>query len=189
MEDADGSTASRQFNWSVLDLISTDAIMLQDFDDGKVGYGLSDFALAFAGTYISGTNLGFTNAQVWAGYSRTDVGTLVDDPFERQLLPSGGVMSRIDYRAGDNPDRFRLFDSNENLSGTAVASDIGAWATANTGLSLYLQRTTGTVGVQLDFTDIQSSANWNVTWNLTTTQSTWIRTNLSEDDQFILVIA
>ena len=185
-------TVSKEFNWSVLDVLSTDAIMLQDFDDGKVGYGLSDFNFAFAGTYISGTNLGFTNAQVWAGYNRTAVGTLVDDPFEKLLLPSGGVMSRIDYRAGDNPDRFRLFDSNEDLNGNAVDSDIGAWASADAqnGLNLYLQRAIGTVGVTLSFEDdLQSTANWNATFELTAAQSTWIRANLSEDDQFLLVIA
>ena len=185
-------TASREFDWSVLDVLSTDAIMLQDFDDGKVGYGLSDFEFAFAGTYISGTNLGFTNAGVWAGYNRTAIGTLVDDPFAKLLLPSGGVMSRIDYRAGDNPDRFRLFDSNEDLDGNAVDSDIGAWASSDdqNALNLYLQRAIGTVGVTLSFEDdLQSSANWNATFEITAAQSTWIRANLSEDDQFILVIA
>ena len=189
-EDADGNEAVRTFAWDVLDVLATDAVMLQDFDGGKVGYGVSDFAFAFAGTYISGTNLGFTNATPWAGSPRTAVGSVVDDPYARLTLPTGGLMSRIDYRAGDNPDRLRLFDSNEDLDGNAVDSDIGAWARANGDLNLYLQRSNTTVGVTLSFDDdLESSAVWHATFELTAAQSTWVRANLSEDDQFLLVIA
>ena len=183
---------SKTFGWPILDVLSTDPIMLQDFDGGKVGYGVSDFVFAYAATLVSGEDLGFNNEAIWQSAPRTVKGSVVDDPFEVRLLPTGGVISRIDYRPGDNPDRLRLFDSDQDLAENPVDSDIGAWASDddNDSLSLYLQTSHLTVGVQLDFDDdLQSSGNWHATFRLTSTQSTWIRSNLNDGNEFLIVIA
>ena len=183
-------TVSRELAWSVLDVLSTDPIMLQDFDDGKIGYGLSDFNFVFATTLISGEDLGFSNETVWQMAPRAVKGSVVDDPFSRRPLPTGAVMSRIDYRPSGTPDVFRLFDSDVDPDGNAVASDIGAWATANPGLNLYVQRALGVVGVERSFEDdLHSTAVWHVSFELTATQSTWVRNNLNDGNEFILVIA
>ena len=182
--------ASRTFEWPVLDLLSTHAIMLQDFDSGRVGYHVSDFEFAYASTIISGEDPSISAQEtLWSTPPRNPVGSVVDDPFEKRTISTGAILSSIQWRSNRNPDQIRFFDSDQDLAGNPVDSDVGAWANANPGLSWYLQRALAAPGVVLGFDDINHSATWNVTWNVTSTQAAWIRANLAEDDQFLFVIA
>ena len=183
--------ATKTFRWDNLDLLSTHGILLQDFDDGKVGYGVSDFTFAYAATLISGGNPGFSNVQVWASCAAHRRGLGGGRPIRAsELCRPGASFPGLTIARATTPIVSGCSTAIEDLAGNPVDSDIGAWAQANTGLNLYLQRALTTVGVTLSFEDdIHSVGNWNATFEITAAQSTWIRANLAEDDQFILVIA
>ena len=183
-------TASKTFEWSVLDLITTAGLMLQDFDSGALGYGLSSFNPVYAAALVSGANLGFVNAQIWAGPPRTAVGSVVDDPLQDRLLPTGAIVSRVDWRPQANPDQFRLFDSDQDLDGNAVVSDIGQWGQDNPDLNLYLQATTGAPGLTFEFdNDFDHGAVWHLTFTADSAAGTWLRANITNGGRFLLVIA
>ena len=183
-------SASRSISWSVLNLIGTDAIALQDFDEGKLGYGLSDLNPVYAATLISGNNVNFSTVQIWAGPPRTTVGSVVDDPLAQRLTPLGSIISRIEYRRVGASDQFRFFDSDQDLDGNPVDSDIGQWSMDNPDLNLYLQGSTGAPNVELEFdNDRHSGAVWHTTFTLDSTQASWVRGNMDATDQFLFVIA
>ena len=183
-------SASRSINWSVLNLIGTDAIALQDFDEGKLGYGLSALSPVYAATLVSGNNVNFSSVQIWAGPPRTAVGSVVDDPLAQRLLPLGSIISRIDYRRSGATDQLRFFDSDQDLEGNAVDSDVGQWGTNNPDLNLYVQGSPGAPNVELEFdNDRHSGATWHLTFSLSATDASWVRSNMDEDDQFLFVIA
>ena len=181
-------TAQKTFSFERL--ASTAAILLQDFDSGALGYGLSSFNLVYAATLVSGANLGFVNTQVWAGPPRTAVGSAVDDPLQDRLLPTGAIVSRVDWRPQSNPDQFRLFDSDQDLDGNAVVSDIGQWGQDNGDLNLYLQTATGAPGLTFEFdNDFNSGAVWHLSFTADTVAGSWLRTNIANGTRFLLVIA
>lgn len=182
--------AETTFDWSVLDVLATDHISLSDFDEGKVGYGISAFDFAYAVVLESGNDAGTTDVNLWRIQPNGEpIGSIHDDPFTTYGFNAAmTTLTRFWWRASRTPDRPTLYHNDTDVDGNSAPFVFSDWWADNSSRGLYLQRATGGPGVSLGGPSA-SGGGW-ASWNsITTAEQTWIRANLNNTNRFLLVIA